>query len=180
MYDDGQRVIAIADPEQLLRWAKIRKTFQNVCWKLYPACIALNVHVSPCGKVSYQHMGTTKPRSACAVAHADLGLRCPHTEYTPKTCFSPGAAHMIFRLYCVANKTDKYIYTQHYENMPIQIYKKFHFQTENFLIKNNDIFYISTQNIGCGYSLEPPWRGGSNEYPQFMFWAEIKEKCIPL
>ena len=30
------------------------------------------------------------------------------------------------------------------------------------------IFLISTENIDCGYSLEPP-RGGSNEYPQSMF-----------
>ena len=31
------------------------------------------------------------------------------------------------------------------------------------------IFLISAQNIDCGYSLEPPRRGGSNEYPQCMF-----------
>ena len=31
------------------------------------------------------------------------------------------------------------------------------------------IFLISAQNIDCGYSLEPPHRGGSNEYPQSMF-----------
>ena len=31
------------------------------------------------------------------------------------------------------------------------------------------IFLNSVQNIDCGYSLEPPRRGGSNEYPQFMF-----------
>ena len=36
-------------------------------------------------------------------------------------------------------------------------------------IKNSDIFHISAQNIDCGYSLEPPRRGGSNEYPQSMF-----------
>ena len=30
-------------------------------------------------------------------------------------------------------------------------------------------FLISAQNIDCGYSLEPPSRGGSNEYPQSMF-----------
>ena len=35
------------------------------------------------------------------------------------------------------------------------------------------IFLISTQNIDCGYSLEPPRGGGSNEYLQSMFWAEI-------
>ena len=34
------------------------------------------------------------------------------------------------------------------------------------------IFLISAKNIDCGYSLEPPRRGGSNEYPQSMFWAE--------
>ena len=35
------------------------------------------------------------------------------------------------------------------------------------------IFLISAQNINYGYSLEPPRRGGSNEYPHSMFWAEI-------
>ena len=33
-----------------------------------------------------------------------------------------------------------------------------------------DIFLIFAQNIGCGYTLEPPRRGGSDEYPQSMFW----------
>ena len=36
-------------------------------------------------------------------------------------------------------------------------------------MKNSDIFRFSAQNIDCGYSLEPPRRGGSNEYPQSMF-----------
>ena len=40
------------------------------------------------------------------------------------------------------------------------------------------IFLISAQNIDCGYSLEPPRRGGSNEYPQFMFWAEIGKAVL--
>ena len=35
------------------------------------------------------------------------------------------------------------------------------------------IYLISAQNIDCGYSLEPPRRGGSNEYPQSIFWVEI-------
>ena len=41
--------------------------------------------------------------------------------------------------------------------------------TENFQIKNSDIFHISAQNIDCGYSLEPSRRGDSNEYQQSMF-----------
>ena len=35
------------------------------------------------------------------------------------------------------------------------------------------IFLNSAQNIDCGYSLEPPRRGGSNEYQQSMLRAEI-------
>ena len=35
------------------------------------------------------------------------------------------------------------------------------------------IFLIFAQNIDCGYSLEPPRWGGSNEYPQSMFWANV-------
>ena len=53
---------------------------------------------------------------------------------------------------------------------------------ENFTSKNwkfsgktSDIFHTSAQNIDCGYSLEPPRWGGSNEYPQSMVWAEIRK-----
>ena len=35
------------------------------------------------------------------------------------------------------------------------------------------IFGISAQKHRLWYSLEPPRRGGSNEYPQSMFLAEI-------
>ena len=35
------------------------------------------------------------------------------------------------------------------------------------------IFLFLLKNIDCGYSLELPRRGGSNEYPQSMFRAEI-------
>ena len=40
---------------------------------------------------------------------------------------------------------------------------------ENSQMKNSNIFHISAQKEDCGYSLEPPRRGGSNEYPQSMF-----------
>ena len=49
--------------------------------------------------------------------------------------------------------------SNHYENTPIQIYRKFHLlKTENCQTKNFDILHISAQNIDCGYSLEPPHR----------------------
>ena len=41
--------------------------------------------------------------------------------------------------------------------------------------KNFDIFHISAQNLDCGYSLEPPRRGGSNEYSQSMFLIKNKK-----
>ena len=51
-------------------------------------------------------------------------------------------------------------------------------------IKKSDIFHISAQNIDCGYPLEPPRRGGSNEYPQSMFLDRNKKNnvypCKPL
>ena len=63
------------------------------------------------------------------------------------------------------------VYTvYHYENMPIQnILTILPPKNENFQIKNSNIFYISAQNIDYRYSLEPPRRGGSNEYLQSMF-----------
>ena len=51
-------------------------------------------------------------------------------------------------------------------------------KTESFQIKNSDIFHISAQNIDCGYSLEPPRRGGSNEYPQYMFLSRNKKNNV--
>ena len=74
--------------------------------------------------------------------------------------------------------------------MPTQIYWKFYHQkkkkkkkkkkrkNENFQIKKTDIFHISAQNIDCGYSLEPPWRGGSSEYPQFMFLSRNENNNV--
>ena len=34
---------------------------------------------------------------------------------------------------------------------------------------------ILLKNIDCGYSLEPLWRGSSNEYPQSMFMSRNKK-----
>ena len=34
---------------------------------------------------------------------------------------------------------------------------------------------MCAQNIDCGYTLASPRPGGSNEYPQFMFWVKIKK-----
>ena len=52
---------------------------------------------------------------------------------------------------------------------------------EKFQLKIFDIFFlIFAQNIDCGYTLEPPRRGGSDEHPQSMFGAKIRKIGIPL
>ena len=49
-------------------------------------------------------------------------------------------------------------------------------KTENFQIKNSDVFHISPQNMDCGYSSEPPQQGGSDEYPQP--WSKNKKNNV--
>ena len=62
-------------------------------------------------------------------------------------------------------------------NMPMQSTAfVFDSKNENFTGKILIFFLIFAQNIDRGYTLEPPCRGGSNEYPQSMFWSKI----IPL
>ena len=65
----------------------------------------------------------------------------------------------------------------HYENLPMQKYRDF-VSCKKMKIFSRiffDIFLIFAQNIDCGYTLEPPRRGGSNEYPQSMFWSKNKK-----
>ena len=68
----------------------------------------------------------------------------------------------MYNLYITKTRLFKYI-----ENFTTKKWK--------FSDNNSDIFHISVQNIDCGYSLEPPRRGGSNEYPQSMFLSRNKK-----
>ena len=45
-------------------------------------------------------------------------------------------------------------------------------------MKNSCSFLISAENIDCEYTLEPPRRGGSNEYPQSMFLSRNKKNNV--
>ena len=65
----------------------------------------------------------------------------------------------------------------HYENTPMQ-YTEILTSVKNEEKKSEekiDILLIFAQDIDCGYTLEPPRRGGSNEYPQSMFWSKNKK-----
>ena len=53
-------------------------------------------------------------------------------------------------------------------------------KNENFTEKKIDLLNIFAENINCRYMLEMPHRGGSNEYPQCMFWTKNKKLGIPL
>ena len=48
----------------------------------------------------------------------------------------------------------------------------------NFQIKILIVFIFLLKNIDCGYSLEPPRRGGSNEYPQSTFLSRNKKNDV--
>ena len=54
------------------------------------------------------------------------------------------------------------------------------FTTKNwkFSDKNSNIFHSSAQNIDCGYPLEPPRQGASNEYPQSLFLSRNKKNNV--
>ena len=51
-------------------------------------------------------------------------------------------------------------------------------EKENFQVKNSDIVHVSAQNIDCEYPLDPPRRGGSNEYPLSMFLSRNKKNNV--
>ena len=57
--------------------------------------------------------------------------------------------------------------------------------TENFTTKkwkfsdkNSNIFHVTAQNRDCGYSLQPPCLGGSNENPQSMVFEQNKKNNV--
>ena len=68
-----------------------------------------------------------------------------------------------------------------YKNLSMQYDIQRIFQKTKMNISLNfDIFNIFTQNIDCGYTLEPPRRYDSNEYPQSIcFGSEIRKYIYP-
>ena len=63
--------------------------------------------------------------------------------------------------------------------MSVQYTAIFHgCKNDNFQMNFFYIFLIFAQNIDCGYTLEPPQRGGSKEYPQTMFWSKNKKNMF--
>ena len=64
--------------------------------------------------------------------------------------------------------------------MPIQIYWKFYHQKQKMKFSNKTFWYFSyfCSKHRLWYSLEPPRRRGSNEYPQFVFLSGNKKNNV--
>ena len=76
---------------------------------------------------------------------------------------------MAENLSSVSSHLKKSEYLGHHENTPFI----FNPLKPHFYIVNKHYFAYYAKNIDCGYSLEPPRWGGSNEYPQSVFSEEI-------
>ena len=64
-------------------------------------------------------------------------------------------------------------------HIQIRVYGTFYHQKKwKFSDKNSYILHISAQNIDCGYLLEPPRWGSSNEYQQSMFLSRNKKNNV--
>ena len=98
----------------------------------------------------------------CINAMCPLGFDLESNDHSHKTKTAEVSSFLGKTSHITKTSLFKYI-----ENFTNKIWKKNH--------KNSDIFHISAQNIDCGYSLEPPRRGGSNEYPQSMFLSRNKK-----
>ena len=95
----------------------------------------------------------------------------------PGTIFQSGFVFCLFSITIwIPKLLRRYFRVIHYENLPIQYTEiLLALQIEDFQLKIFDIFLILAQNIDCGYTSEPPRRGGSIEYPQSMFWSKNKK-----
>ena len=94
--------------------------------------------------------------------------KCWDDQLNPALLFQAKNLQELIQLYLKSKP--RYQAENHNENLPIQytgIFKVV--KNENFQRKSFDIFHFFAQNIDCGYTLELPRRGGSNEYPQSMF-----------
>ena len=76
---------------------------------------------------------------------------------------------LIWHYYCFFKNPNSILYIR--KTCPCNEYPlKPHFYIEKLGFVGVYLFFLFLlQNIDCGYSLEPPRRGGSNVYPQSMF-----------
>ena len=143
--------------------------------RIYPGSVGQELKYKWCWTHNSSHYAFT---------HSEKGLRCPVTELKGyRSMFrwmGTTLEHSLFA-YCIM-----FLFRRWVQNMAIKfnsitktrLYNFDPLKPHCYILKLGFtgvyiIFLISAQNIDCGYSLESPRRGGSNEYPQSMFWAEM-------
>ena len=94
-------------------------------------------------------------------------INCADPDQMPYSAASGLHLHCLLRSVCPLGK---HAYSNILKILPSK--------NEKFQIKTSYIFHISALNIDCGYSLELPRRGGSNEYPQSMFLSRNKKNNV--
>ena len=153
--------------------------------------VRIQVNSHPSG---IESCGTSSSRGQCTIHCATA----PHFIWTASSknvsiayansegSGVPAQPHSLARIFIIRSY-------KHYEN-PLQnarplvpslrghansnILRIFPSKNENFQMKNSSSFHIVALNIDCGYSLEPPRRGGSNKYPQSMFLSRNKKNNV--
>ena len=105
---------------------------------------------------------------------------CTHNQYFEQKIFKLSFFFLIELLIFTTVKISVYCIGNITKTCPCNIEIFWALEIENFQLKNFDIFLIFAQNIVCGCMLDPSSRGGSNEYPQSMFWSKNKKIGIPL
>ena len=82
---------------------------------------------------------------------------------------------------CSSEQSEQYLHCSIYPTVCITKTRLFKYienfttNNENFQMKNSGSIHISAQNVDCGYSLEPPWRGRGSKYLQSMFLSRNKK-----
>ena len=114
-----------------------------------------------------------------------MKMKLPRKRHNHKHNFTTNTAWGDPRQIPVVAHRSKNIFSLMLKVYPItkicysNILKTFTTKNENFYIKHTNILRISARNIDCRYPLEPPRRGGSNAYPQYMFLSRNKKTVYP-
>ena len=132
---------------------------KSTFWHVRPMNTQISLCIRAVWSVSFVHIKTLHPLLFSEVSDCTAQMRKLIWIFVcPKICF------LVLRINLLITTIRLFKYIENFIS-----------KNWNFSVKNSDIFHMSAQNIYCGYSLEPPRRGGSNEYPQFVFLSRNKK-----
>ena len=126
--------------------------------------VITTVHPDPLAQISYKAISLVNKQTMCNTRKRLLCVMQamkPHTSMQPDLDLDLHCSHQgLFRIICTTiTKTCLYNFD------PLEP----HFYIEKLGFTGvYIILLIFAQDIDCRYSLEPPHRGGSNEYPRSM------------